>query len=91
MCPQSMIRADKKSPFAYEQFMELVEIEALILKSLPNAKFTYQSNNPDILDDNGFLLKYVTEPTEISYTVIVEFNRENVRKTYHTVIYPKEE
>ena len=91
MCPQSMIRADKKSPFAYEQFMELVEIEALILKSLPNAKFTYQSNNPDILDDNGFLLKYVTEPTEISYTVIVEFNKEYVRKTFHTVIYPKEE
>ena len=90
MCPESMIRADEKSPFGYKQFKELVDIEFFIVKYLPAVKFTYNSHNKDILSNEGYLLKYVTEVTEVSYDVTVEYAGQTVTKTYRTMIYPKE-
>ena len=90
-CPQSMIRAKKDTPFEYKQFMELVDIEFLIVKYLPEVQFTYLSHNPDILSNEGYLLKYVTEPTEVSYDVTVEYSGQIITKTYKTLIKPKEE
>lgn len=90
-CPESMIRAKENTPFEYKQFMELVEIEFLIVKYLPNVKFTYVSHNPDMLSNEGYLLKYVTEPTEISYDVTVEYSGQSFTKTYKTMVNPKEE
>jgi hypothetical protein len=69
--------------------MELVEIEYFILNCLPNVKFTYKSNNPDILDNNGNLLKYVSEETVISYDVTIEFNGKTISRTYQTTVFPK--
>ena len=89
LCPQSMIRAKADSVFAYDNFMELVEIEYFILNCLPNVKFTYKSNNPDILDNNGNLLKYVSEETVISYDVTIEFNGKTISRTYQTTVFPK--
>ena len=89
LCPQSMIRAKEKSVFTYDNFMDLVEIEYFILKSLPNVKFTYKSNNPDILDNEGNILKYVTSETQISYDVTVEFEGKTLTKTFTTTVYPK--
>lgn len=94
LCPQSMIQAETKAPltpFAYRQFKELVDIEFFIVKYLPEVKFTYNSHNPDILSNEGYLLKYVTEPTEVSYDVTVEYAKQTITKTYKTMIYPKEE
>lgn len=88
-CPQSMIRADEKTVFTYANFIELVEIEYFILKCLPNVKFTYKSNNPDILDNNGNLLKYVSEETEVSYEVTIEYSGKKLTKTYTTTVFPK--
>ena len=44
-----------------------------------------------ILSNEGYLLKYVTEPTEVSYDVTVEYSGQIITKTYKTLIKPKEE
>ena len=88
-CPQSMIKAGSKTPFGYNQFTALVEINDFIIRKMPNAKFTYKSNNPDILGNDGYLLKYVTKDTSVSYSVTVTYGGETVTKTYTTVIHPK--
>ena len=89
LCPQSMIRAKENTVFTYDNFMELLEIEYFILKYLPDVKFTYTSNNPEILGNDGTLLKYVTEETQISYTVKAEFGDQEITRTYTTTVYPK--
>ena len=83
--------AKENTPFAYKHFMELVNIEYFIVKYLPEVKFTYVSHNPELLSNEGYLLKYVTEKTEVSYDVTVEYAKQKVTKTYKTIIYPKEE
>ena len=88
-CPQSMIKAGSNTPFGYNQFTALVEINDFIIKKMPNAKFTYKSNNPDILGNDGYLLKYVTKDTNVSYSVTVTYGGETVTKTYTTTIHPK--
>ena len=90
-CPWSMRAAKENTPFAYSHFMELVNIEYFIVKYLPEVKFTYVSHNPNILNNEGYLLKYVTEKTEVSYDVSVEYAKQKVTKTYKTIIYPKDE
>ena len=91
LCPQSMIRADEETPFGYNHFTALVEINDFIVKQMPGSKFTYKSLTPDLLSDDGYLLKYVTEDTEVSYEVTVEFEGEVVTKKYTTLIHPKED
>ncbi len=88
LCPQSMIRADENTQFAYDYFMELVEIEYFILTNMKGLKLTYTSNNPDIVDNEGTILKYVSEKTEVSYTVKAEFEGKTYEYTYKTVINP---
>ncbi|MCQ2818918.1 MAG: N-acetylmuramoyl-L-alanine amidase [archaeon] len=89
MCPQSMIRANEKSCFAYKNFKTLIEEEAFILNNFHDLKFEYFSNNPDIMDNNGFLLKYVEKETKISYTARVEVGEgQAVVKTFYTTIHP---
>lgn len=83
LCPQSMIRNG-----TYDYFMEMIEIEYFILNNQDGAKWTYTSNNPDLVANDGKISKYVTEDTEVSYTVKVEYNGETVEKTYKTVIKP---
>ena len=84
-----MIKAGSNTPFGYNQFTALVEINDFIIKKMPNAKFTYKSNNPDILGNDGYLLKYVTKDTKVSYSVTVTYGGETVTKTYTTTIHPK--
>ena len=88
LCPQSMIRAKESSPFAYNYFKELVEAEYFILKNLPNAKFNYKSNNQDLLDNEGYLLKYVDKDTDVSYEVSVEYDGIIKTKVFTTKIHP---
>ena len=84
LCPQTMIRQNK-----FGDFIEGVEVELFILYNLDGAKFTYKSNNPDILGDDGKLSKYVTERTTVSYSVKVEYQDLVFEKTYETIIVPK--
>ena len=92
-CPQSMIRTSEyaqKSQFSLEYFYEMVEIELFIINNLSDLKVTYKSNNPDILSDDGELLKYVSEDTDVSYTVNASYKDYTFSRTYTTTIHPKD-
>lgn len=89
LCPQSMIRAKDGTQFTLDVFEELVNVEYFILTQMPGLKLSYTSNNPDILDNEGRILKYVTEATKVSYTVSAEFNGVKSNFTFETTINPK--
>ena len=72
----------------YDDWKEILWCEFFVVNNLNTAKFTYKSNNPDIVDDNGLIKKYVTEDTKVSYTVKVEFEELVVEKKYETIIKP---
>lgn len=99
MCPQSMIRAgeldNNQSCFMFDNFKKLVEEEYFIVTKLNGLKFTYKSNNPELLDDDGFIKDYVDKDTTVSYDVTVEYEEEGVSKKvekhYETIIHPKKE
>ena len=71
-----------------DNFDNMVENEYIIKKYLPNLSITYKSNNPDIMNNDGKVLKAVNSDTEVSYTVTASFN--GVTKTFNmtTVIKP---
>ena len=89
LCPQSMIRAKEGTMFEFKNLYNLINEYYYIIKNLPNAKFTYKSKNPDLLDNNGFILKYVEKETEVSYIVKVEIGDIVVGKEYKTIIHLK--
>ena len=91
LCPQSMIRAKEGTMFEFKNLYNLINEYYYIIKNLPNAKFTYKSKNPDLLDNNGFILKYVEKETVVSYIVKVEIGDIVVGKEYKTIIHPKTE
>ncbi|MCQ2818213.1 MAG: N-acetylmuramoyl-L-alanine amidase [archaeon] len=88
LCPQSMIRARKGRMFNYDNFKFFIETEYLIMTKLTDAKFVYTSNNPDLVDNKGKILKYVDAPTKISYSVEVTYQGVTVKKDYETIIHP---
>ncbi len=83
LCPQVMIQNDM-----LDNFYNLIENEYIIRKYLSGVKFEYESNNPDLLANDGTILKQVNEETKVSYKVTVTFN--GVTKTYEkiTIIKP---
>ena len=83
LCPQVMIENG-----LIPDFENMFTNEWLIKKYLPGVKIVYETNNPDILDNNGKILKEVTAPTKVSYKVTVEF--EGTTKVFEkeTVIKP---
>lgn len=92
-CPQSMIRASEygqNSQFTLEAFYKMIDIEYFIIKNLPSLNVKYTSLNKDILADDGEILKYVTEPTVVSYKVEATYNGYSFSKVYETTIHPKD-
>ena len=57
---------------------------SIFLASLLNATSIIAS-----LIDNGNLLKYVSEETEVSYEVTIEYSGKKLTKTYTTTVFPK--
>ena len=93
-CPQSMIRATEygqKSQFTLESFYKMVDIEYFIIKYLPDLKVEYTSLNPDILANDGQILKYVDTETKVKYSVKASYNGQSFEKTYETIIHSKDE
>ena len=93
-CPQSMIRATEygqKSQFTLESFYKMVDIEYFIIKYLPDLKVEYTSLNPDILANDGQILKYVDDETKVKYSVKASYNGQTFEKTYETIIHSKDE
>ncbi len=84
MCPQSLIRLER-----FPEFMELVKAEYFILINLSDLDIKYTSETPSILSNEGKIIKKVTVPTEVKYTV--EVTTPNGVKTYHysSTVYPQ--
>lgn len=93
-CPQSMIRATEygqKSQFTLESFYKMIDIEYFIIKCLPDLKVEYTSLNPDILNNDGEILSYVSENTKVKYQVKASYNGHTFEHTYETTIHSKDE
>lgn len=83
LCPQVMIEND-----TWDYFKEMVVNEYIIHKYLTNIKFEYTSNNPELLSNQGKILKAVSEPTTVSYTVKVTYNGQVKEFNKTTIINP---
>ena len=83
LCPQVMIEND-----LWKDFNNVVENEYIIKKYLSDISFKYESNNPDILSNEGKILKAVTTDTTVSYKVTVSFNGQEKTLEKTTVIKP---
>lgn len=83
LCPQVMIEND-----TWDYFKEMVVNEYIICKYMNNIKFEYTSHNPELLSNTGKILKAVSEPTSVSYTVKITYNGEVKEYNKTTIINP---
>ena len=84
MCPQSLIRLER-----FPEFMNLVEAEYYILKNLGNIELKYISKNPDILTNEGKIIKKVSVPTTVKYDVEATVKGNKKVYSFETIIYPQ--
>lgn len=80
-CPQTMI-----SGSYWDSFMEMVELQYEIQKNYSNAKISIQSNNPDIIDNTGRVIKAPAITTTVSYDLTVELNGQTKTITLHSIV-----
>ena len=83
LCPQVMIENN-----TWDYFLHMVQNEYIIKKYIPNIKLEYTSNNPDLLDNTGKILKEVTTDTKVSYTVKATLGTETKTFEFETIIKP---
>ena len=83
LCPQVMIENG-----LIPNFENMVENEYIIKTYLPGVEIKYESHNPELLGNDGYILQEVTKDTKVTYTVTVTF--EGVTKTFEkeTIIKP---
>ncbi len=83
LCPQVMIQNGMLA-----NFHNIIENEYIIAKYLPGVSFTYESKNPNLLDNEGKILQAVNQETTVQYSVTVSYN--GVTKSYDlaTVVKP---
>lgn len=84
LCPQVMIENNM-----LDNFHNVIENEYIIKKYLDGITFEYTSNNPDILANDGKILKKVTEVTEVSYSVKVTYGDQTKTYNLSTKILPR--
>ena len=70
-------------------FHNVIENEYIIAKYLEGITFKYESNNPDILSNEGKILKTVTTDTKVSYKVTVSYKGETKTFELSTIIKPR--
>ncbi len=80
-CPQTMI-----SGSYWDSFMEMVELQYEIQKNYSNAKISIKSNNPDIIDNTGRVIKAPAITTTVSYDLTVELNGQTKTITLHSIV-----
>lgn len=83
LCPQVMITND-----ILYNFHNMIENEYFILKYLPGVSISYESNNPELLNNEGKILQAVNEDTKVSYKVTVSYNGETKTYQKETIIKP---
>ena len=65
-CPQPMLENDLE---IWYEFLELVEAEYELLTKYAGYEVSIVSNNPEIVDNNGRVVKQPTETTCVTYTI----------------------
>jgi N-acetylmuramoyl-L-alanine amidase CwlA len=65
-CPQPMLENDQE---IWYEFLELVEAEHELLTKYADYEISFVSHNPEILDNNGRIVKQPSETTSVSYTI----------------------
>ncbi|MFA5543057.1 MAG: InlB B-repeat-containing protein [Bacilli bacterium] len=68
-CPQSLIMSDY-----WKTFMEMVELEHIVMKDFSDAKITFTSNNPNLVSNRGLVIGWPSKATSVTYTVGVEID-----------------
>ena len=67
-CPQPMLENDCE---IWREFLQLVEAEYKLLTEYSDYEIKFESHNPEILDDNGRIIKQPDETTCVTYTVTI--------------------
>ncbi len=67
-CPQPMLENDLE---IWKEFLALVETEYTYLTKFSDYKVEFKSNNPDIIDNNGRVIKQPEKTTCVTYTITV--------------------
>ena len=67
-CPQPMLENDLE---IWWEFLELVEAEYELLTKYQGYEIKFESHNPDILDNNGRIIKQPDATTTVSYTITI--------------------
>lgn len=81
LCPRTMMTAG-----LVDEFLALVDCEYQIAKNYPDAKITFKSNNPDIIDDSGRVVATPELTTNVTYTITVEQGGKTESITLNAVI-----
>lgn len=66
-CPRTMITAD-----LVEEFLTLVRAEYEFIQKFADYEITFTSHHPEILGNNGRIIKAPSETTTVSYTITVK-------------------
>ena len=85
-CPQTLLA---NNGYLWYKFMECVEAEYALEGKMQDYEITCKSNNPEILSDNGRILKQPNYTQNVSYTVTVKNVKTGVTKqaTYSSIIH----
>ena len=82
-CPQPMLANDCE---IWREFLELVEAEYELLTKYSDYEIKFESHNPEILDNNGRIIKQPSETTTVSYTVTITKDGKTESVTLSSVI-----
>ncbi len=77
-CPQTLL---ENNGDPWYKFMDLIEAELNMVQNMSGYTISMTSNNPDIVDNHGRVVKIPTETTTVSYKVTVKNNSTGVSKT----------
>lgn len=80
-CPQCLIEGGY-----WEGFMKMVDLNYIIMKDYSDAKISLKSNNPELLDDTGRIIKQPYLTTTVSYTITVSLGGVTKSVTLSSVI-----
>ena len=84
-CPQTLLANNGE---LWPKFMELVEAEYAKLNTLSGYTISFESHNPDVLDNHGRIITNPRYTTTVSYTVTVKNNTTGVEEsaTYSSIV-----
>ena len=82
-CPQPMLENDME---IWWEFLELVEAEYELLTKYKGYTVSIKSNNPDIVDDNGRIIKQPNQTTCVTYTMTLSNGTDTQSITLASII-----